>query len=72
MHHLHKGLDMYVNKYDNILFLGDFNSETLENYLNYFCNAHNLQNIFKEGTYFKNPDNPGSIDLFLTNRPCCF
>ena len=41
MHHLSKGLDIYINKY-NKLFLGDFNSETSENYLNDFCNVYNL------------------------------
>ena len=70
-HHLSKGLDIYVNKY-NILFLGNFNSETSENYLNDFCNVYNLRNIVKEPTCFKNPDNSSCIDLFLTNRPRCF
>ena len=68
MHHLSKGLDIYMNKYENILFLGDFNSETSENYLNDFCNVHNLGNIVKEPTCFKNPDNSSCIDLFLTNH----
>ena len=72
MHHLSKGLDIYMNKYDNILFLGDFNSETSENYLNDFCNVYNLRNIVKEPICFKNPENPSCIDLFLTNRPRCF
>ena len=72
MHHLSKGLDIYMNKYDNILFLGDFNSETSENYLNDFCNAYNLRKMVKEETCFKNPENPSCIDLFLINRPRCF
>ena len=63
MPHLSKGLDICMNKYDNILFLGDFNSETLENYLNDFCNVR---------TCFKSPSKPSCIDLFLTNRPRCF
>ena len=37
LHHLSKGLDIHMNKYGNILFLGDCNSETLENYLNDFA-----------------------------------
>ena len=72
MHHLSKGLDIYMNKYDNILFLGDFNSETSENYLDDFCNVYNLRNIVTEPTCFKNPENPSCIDLFLINRPQCF
>ena len=47
MDHLSKGLDIYMKKNDNILFLGDFNSETSENYLNDFCNVYNLRNIVK-------------------------
>ena len=72
MHHLSKGLDICMNKYGNILSLGDFNSETSENYLNDFCNVYNLRNIVKEPTCFINPDNPSCIDLFLTNHPRCF
>ena len=72
MHHLSKALDTYMNKYDNILFLGDFNSETSENYLDDFCNVYNLRNIVTEPTCFKNPENPSCIDLFLINRPRCF
>ena len=72
MYHLNKGLDIHMNKYDNILFLEDFNSERLENYLNNFCNVYNLRNIVKEPTCFKNPDNPSCIDLFLANRRGAF
>ena len=72
MHHLNKGLDIHMNKYDNILFLEDFNSERLENYLNNFCNVYNLRNIVKEPTCFKNPDNPSCKDLFLANRRGAF
>ena len=72
MHHLSKGLDIYMNKYDNILFLGDFNSEMSENYLNDFFNVYNLRNIVKEPTCFKNPENPSCIDLLLINRLRCF
>ena len=72
MHHLSKGLDIHMNKQDNILFLGDFNSETLENYLNDFCNVYNLWNIVKEPTCFQKLDNPSCIQLFLTNRLRCF
>ena len=69
--HLSKGLDNYVSHYDNILFLGDFNSQPLKNYVNEFCNIYNLSNLVKEPTCYKNPDNPSYIDLFLTNRPKC-
>ena len=70
--HLSKGLDNYISHYDNILFLGDFNSQPSENCVNDFCNVYNLSNLVKEPTCYKNPDNPSCIDLFLTNRPKCF
>ena len=67
-----KGLENYISHYDSILFLGDLNSQLSENSVNDFCNVYNLSNLVKEPTCFKNPDNPSSIDLFLTNRPKCF
>ena len=65
MHHLSKGLDIYMNKYDKILFLGHCNAEISENYLNDFCNVYNLRNIVKEPTCFKNPENLSCIIDFL-------
>ena len=70
--HLSKGLDNYISPYDNILFLGDFNSKPSKNCVNDFFNAYNLSNLVKEPTCFKDPDNLSCIDLFLTNRPKCF
>ena len=67
-----KGLDNYIGNYDNILLLGDFNSEFSEPCLNDFCDIYNLKNLVKEPTCYKNPDNPSRIDLFLTNRPRTF
>ena len=72
LHHLGKGLDNYIGNYDNILLLGDFNSEFSEPCLNDFCDIYNLKNLVKEPTCYKNPDNPSCIDLFLTNRPRTF
>ena len=69
LHHLSKGLDNYIGTYDNILLLGDFNSEFSEPCLNDFCDIYNLNNLVKEPAWFKKPDNPSCIDLFLTNRP---
>ena len=72
MHHLGKGLDNYIGNYDNILLLGDFNSEFSEPSLNDFCDIYNLKNLVKEPTCYKNPGNPSCTDLFLTNRPRTF
>ena len=72
LHHLGKGLDIYIGNYDNILLLGDSNSELSEPCLNDFCDIYNLKNLVKVPTCYKNPDNPSCIDLFLTNRPRTF
>ena len=60
-------LNYYIGNYDNILMLGDFNSETTETELGEFCETFNLTNLIKEPTCFKNPLNPSSIDVLLTN-----
>ena len=72
LHYLSKGLDNYIGNYDNILLLGDFNSEFSEPCLNDFCDICNLKNLVKKPTCFKNPDNPSCINLFLTNKPRTF
>ena len=61
MHHLGKGLENCIENYDNILLLGDFNSEFSELCLNDFCDTYNLKNLVKD-----------CIDSFLTNRPQTF
>ena len=68
LHHLGKGLDNYKENYDNILLLGDFNSEFSEPCFNVFCDNYNFKNLLKEPTCYKIPDNTSCIDLFLTNR----
>ena len=60
-----KDLDIFSANYDNFILLGDFNSEPKEQFVKDFCHVYNCKNI-------KNPDNPSSIDLFITNRPACF
>ena len=61
-------LDHYLSKYDNYILIGDFNSEINEEVMMEFCDTYNLSNLIKEPTCFKNPHNPSSIDLMLTNR----
>ena len=53
LHHLSKGLHNYIGNYDNILLLGNFNSEFSEPYLNDFCEIYNLKNLVKEPTCYK-------------------
>ena len=58
--------------WENFILLGDFNSEISENALKEFCDKYNLKNLVTETTCFKNPLNPSSIDLILTNRDISF
>ena len=70
LHHLNKGLDAYLKSYDDILIVGDLNSEVSENCLNGFCNDNSVKTLNRGLTCFKNSNNSSCIDLFLTNRQC--
>ena len=59
-------------KFDNFLLLGDFNSQYDETDMSEFCAMYNLKNLIMGPTCFKNPLNPSSIDLILTNRCMSF
>ena len=61
-------LDHYMYKFDNFLLLGDFNSEINESSMAEFCDVYNVKNLITEPTCFKNPLNPSSIDVLLTNK----
>ena len=61
-------MDLYLKSYDNILIMGDLNSEVSENCLNNSCNVNSFKTLNRGPTCFKNPNNPSCIDLFLTNR----
>ena len=52
--------------------LGDFNSCLEDSPMKKFEEIYKLRNLIKEPTYFKNPENPTSIDLTLTNKPLSF
>ena len=65
---LGRNLDTHLSKYENILLVGDFNSETKETSMNEFLDVYNLKNLIKDSTCFKNPLSPSCIDLMLTNR----
>ena len=47
--------------------MGDFDAEEANIHTNDFCNLYKLKNLIKVPTGFKNPDNPKTIDLMLTN-----
>ena len=66
------GLDLYTQKYDKILLVGDFNAEENELILSNFMQLYDLRNLVKENTCFKSVENPSCVDLFLTNSSRAF
>ena len=60
--------DFYFT-HENIILIGDFNSEMSEVATNTFCITYNLECLIREPTCFKNIDNPSCIDLI---KPFCF
>ena len=42
------------------------------NLKDFCCKLYNLKNLIKKPTCSKNPENPKTIDLMLTNRPRSF
>ena len=43
-----KTLDTYYGKYENVVFLGDFNAEVEETTMKSFCESYNLTNLIKQ------------------------
>ena len=50
-----KGLDELNSKYDNILIIGDLNSEMSVPSLDEFCQTYNLESIVNNSTCFRDP-----------------
>ena len=65
--YLGKVLDTYSD-YEKVLLVGHFNTEITEHYIESFFYEHELINLVKEKTCFKNMQNPSFIDLLLTNN----
>ena len=66
---LSESTDLYLTKYDQLLFLGDFNAGVEDSSVKIFCSGCNLTRMIKKPTCFKNPEKHSCIDLFLTNSP---
>ena len=45
MNELGKALDIYLHKYDQILLIGDFNSEISKRSVHDFCNVYDLESL---------------------------
>ena len=52
--------------------MGDFNAYLEEIGMSRFCVTFGLKNLVKDPTCYKNPENPSSINLILTNNPHSF
>ena len=64
-----KDIDDLTSKYDNSILMGVFNAQPADTVVSDFCEIYDLKNIIREKICFKNPNNPGCIDLIITNRP---
>ena len=64
---LGKSLNILLTNYDQVFLMGNFNAEEVNIHIKNFCNLYKLKNLIKVPTCFKNPDNPKTINLMLTN-----
>ena len=65
-------LDVLSSKYENIIIIGDFNSEPKESAMIDFCQSYKMKNLINNFTCYKNPNKSTCIDLVLTNKPRFF
>ena len=72
LEHISKAMDTYLDQYDNMLLLGDFNCEETNIVMKTFFDTYNLKNLIKEPTCFKNTENPSCIDFIVTNKERSF
>ena len=69
---LSQSTDLYLTMYDQLLFLGDFNTGVEDSAIKNLCSSCNFTSMLNKPTCFKNPDKPSCIDLILTNCPRIF
>ena len=65
-------LDEHSKKYENYVFIGDFNVNTSDSSMKEFCSLNGLKNLMNEPAYYKNSEKATCIDLILTNQPTLF
>ena len=65
-------LDEYGKKYENYVFIGDFNVNASDISLKVVCSLNGLKHLINEPTYYKNSEKPTCIDLILTNQTALF
>ena len=67
-----KNLDLLSTNYDNILLLGDFNTEVENNFFKELCDLYGMKCLIRIPTCYKPPTNRTCIDLMLTNSDRSF
>ena len=67
-----KALGTYYGKYENVVFLGDFNAGIEETTMKSFFKSYNLTNLIKQPNCFKTPEKLRCVDLILASRPKSF
>lgn len=66
--YLKKGFDQCLEKFENGILIGDFNTEISNKYLKVFCESCNLKSLIKNSTCFKNYDKLTYTDLILFSQ----
>ena len=65
-------MDEFSKNYENVIFLGDFNTCINDNEMTSFCSLNDLISLIDQPTCCKNPDKPTCIHLILMNHPNYF
>ena len=53
-----KNTDLYLTKYDQLLFLGDFNAGVENTSVKNFCSSYTLTSMINRPKCYKNPEKP--------------
>ena len=70
LENMSKNLSRYLDSYENITLLGDFNMTPEDKNLEHFTDTFSLEHLINEPTCFKG--SPSCIDLIMTNRKSYF
>ena len=61
-------LDLYCTDYENLTVIEDFNKESHQSDMKDFCGFYKLNNLIKEPTCYKHPENSSCINLTLREK----
>ena len=68
LHLLRRSLHLYSAEYEHFITVGGFNTEVTQTSMKVFCDSYEFENLIKDATCYKNPENSSCIDLILTNN----